>query len=172
MKFSEFLIEENLGRRKIISREEAKETIRNNCMDMAKKYVNEKQGIFRGTWIKNDFLLGDSNNKIRKSANTENYYTLLIDNSPKWIKYPKRSESFICSSTENNASGYGTVYLVLPFDNTKIAICPENDFWNSFEYNLSKVFKNFSYFSLNSFTIIGILTLSILSRINLICSSE
>lgn len=135
MKFSEFLIsEEKDSRTSIISREEARDIIKNNCMDVAKQYFNEESRIFRGIKNKrNDFLFGETEKSIRKSRNTENFYTLLIDNSPQWSKFPKRSNSFVCSSSETTASSYGTCYLVLPFDGAKIAVCPHNDFWSSFE---------------------------------------
>ena len=68
----------------------------------------------------------------RKSANTSNISTLLFDNSPYNIKYPKRSKSLICTSNYNRARNYGDVYHVIPFDGAKIAVCPEYDFWVSF----------------------------------------
>ena len=33
----------------------------------------------------------------RRSRDNGNHYTLLMDNSPYWKGYPKRSESFICT---------------------------------------------------------------------------
>lgn len=68
----------------------------------------------------------------RQSANTANYYTMWIDNSPLWKEFPKRSQSFIGSSSEFVAEGYGDVALMIPFDNAKIGVCPRNDFWVSF----------------------------------------
>jgi len=61
----------------------------------------------------------------RKSFNTQNYYTLIIDNSSKWKKYPKRSKSIICSAIFGD-------YYVLPIDGSKWGICPYWDFWVSF----------------------------------------
>jgi hypothetical protein len=68
----------------------------------------------------------------RKSANTSNISTLLFDNSPYNINYPKRSKSLICTSNYNRATLYGDVYRVIPFDGAKIAVCPDYDFWYSF----------------------------------------
>lgn len=68
--------------------------------------------------------------KGRKSANTYNYVTLFIDLiHPEWQKFPKRSESWICSTTYSIASDYGTVYRVLPFGNPDIGIMNSADFW-------------------------------------------
>lgn len=68
----------------------------------------------------------------RKSANTANYYTWWVDNSEAWADYPKRSQSFIGSSSRHVSSGYGEVAFMIPFDNAKIGVCPRNDFWVSF----------------------------------------
>jgi hypothetical protein len=90
----------------------------------------------------------------RKSANTSNISTLLFDNSPYNIKYPKRSKSLICTSNYNRATLYGDVYRVIPFDGAKIAVCPDYDFWYSFrkiaEYGNIDDFNDlisFSYYS-------------------------
>jgi len=80
-----------------------------------------------------DFMLADSDKgQARKSANTQNYYTLVIDNSAEWAKFPKRSRSFICSVDISNASRYGSAYAVFPYDYTKIGVCPDQDIWASF----------------------------------------
>jgi len=68
----------------------------------------------------------------RRSANTMNYYTEIVDNSDRWSMYPKRSESLICSTDFDNARGYGTAYVVLPQGNPVIGICPGEDWWYSF----------------------------------------
>jgi hypothetical protein len=88
--------------------------------------------IFRG--MESDVLFGrkNTNDFTRVSANTENYYTLWMDNSEVWKGYPKRSKSYICSSSPKVAESFGTVHFVLIPDNAKVAICPGDDLWNSF----------------------------------------
>lgn len=113
-----------------ISEFEIKNLIKNNC----KKSVN--QSVWRGTrYFDNDFGYGEaSESKFeRTSANTLNYYTLIIDNHPSWKKYPKRSKSFVCSTTQSYASGYGSLFRVIPFDNVEVGICPAEDMWSSFK---------------------------------------
>lgn len=67
----------------------------------------------------------------RKSENTTNHYTLIMDNSPYMKGWPKRSKSLICSTDPIVSSGYGNVYAIYPVDNTKIAVCPYADMWNT-----------------------------------------
>jgi hypothetical protein len=76
-------------------------------------------------WLTNPAL------RERKSRNTKNYYTLMFDNLPSWRDYPKRSRSLICSSNKRVAGNYGDIYVILPFNGAKIAVCPANDIWDS-----------------------------------------
>jgi hypothetical protein len=73
----------------------------------------------------------------RTSANTVNYYTWIIDNSPDWAKYPKRSQSIICSSSESGAfSSAKNHYIVIPEVGSNIGICLGGDIWDSFDAKL------------------------------------
>lgn len=80
-------------------------------------------------------VIADSNLGTRKSRNTENYYTLLVDNLPAFKGWPKRSKSFITTNSWTLASGYtmgeGMVYLVLPINNTKLAYVNQPDIWDA-----------------------------------------
>lgn len=70
----------------------------------------------------------------RKSANTYNYYTLLIDNDPAWSAYPPRSASVIASTNHDYARNYGSLYLLLPEGNPQVGVCSQEDFWESFPH--------------------------------------
>jgi hypothetical protein len=75
----------------------------------------------------------------RQSANTSNHYTLMIDNNPKWKKFPKRSKSIIATGSRTTARGYGGmtgIYNVFPMGDPLIGICPWDDFWESFKKSL------------------------------------
>ena len=66
----------------------------------------------------------------RKSANTSNYYTVLFsDILPSWKKFPRRDESWICTTSFNEAVGYGKVYGVFPLGDPLLGICPKQDMW-------------------------------------------
>ncbi len=73
----------------------------------------------------------------RVSRNTFNYYTLIIDNSKLWSKYPKRSQSIIClnNSYQKMIDYY---YWIIPKNKAIIGECQEHDFWFSF----SKITSN------------------------------
>lgn len=76
----------------------------------------------------------------RSSANTQNYYTLIMGILPSWKGWPQRDNSLICSSSELMASGYGrmtgrTKYIVIPLENQQIAVSSDKDFWTSFDFS-------------------------------------
>lgn len=96
--------------------------------------------IFRGENARSEGVLYVEPAKFkRRSANTDNYYTEIVDNSDRWQMYPKRSQSLICSTDLSTASGYGTTYVVLPQGDPVIGVCPGGDFWVSFPVLKDKV---------------------------------
>ena len=108
------------------------------CIDLIKSSYdvafNSRKHIYRG--VNNDANYMYVNPKLvtRRSANTANYYTELLDSFESWKDYPKRSKSLICSTSYYTANGYGrgNCYIVLPKNNTKLAVCPRDDLWWSF----------------------------------------
>lgn len=129
-----------------ISKQEAIDIIKNNCKDFLK---DKTPRIFRGIDHNNDtpdfLIVKPTNGLIRRSANAGNHYTLLIDNSSRWVEYPKRSKSIICTTSAEKALSYGECYCVIPFDNAKIGVCPENDIWASFEKSGIRRLDSFTY---------------------------
>jgi len=99
-----------------------------------KEYSQAKNAneIFRGMRYCGDLVLTHPSKRI--SQNTSNVYTrLMSDILPSWSEYPKRSESFICSTSKCSASSYGSyIYQLFPLNNTKIGVCPTLDIWLSF----------------------------------------
>lgn len=102
--------------------------------DVIKSYVEARgdNPIYRGMKDTGTYVLGTGNEISRRSANTENYYTLIVDTDPAWSNYPKRSKSFICSTSLNRSLGYGSLYVVIPLEHQSIGVCSEIDFWESF----------------------------------------
>jgi len=88
-----------------------------------------------GTQIKRDITVGwrddarftdPKKGKPRISRNTTNHYTLIVDNSPKWKRYPPRSQSIICTTREKG-------FYVFAENKSRFGVCPSYDFWPSFE---------------------------------------
>ena len=79
------------GRSIDISIEETKKYIENKNIDL-----NNLKNIYRGTYSDHTskYLFIDPKLHNRASANTFNYYTLIMDNNELWKEYPKRSKSF------------------------------------------------------------------------------
>lgn len=138
MKFKSYLNEsqqyEHSERSKAITENEAVDLIKKHCKKSWKAYADRKTYIYRGIRsVGGPYLYTDpTKGPPRVSANTLNFYTLWIDNDPTWKDFPKRSRSLICSNDFQGASGYGRVFLVFPYDNAKIGVCPSHDMWWSF----------------------------------------
>jgi hypothetical protein len=148
MRLKQFITE---GRSKELKEDEVIDLIKKNCKQALNKY---KKGIviYRGVEMDVSYAFVDpKKSKPRRSANTSNYYTLINDNSPYWKQYPKRSESLICTTNKFTPEGYGTSYIVLPYDNAKIGVCSESDYWDSFPVLLEQAYGHYSYYNLASF---------------------
>lgn len=124
-----------------LENDEAINIIKDKCSD----WNYNDLPIYRGTDLSFDYILINPSERTRKSANARfNIYTTLIDNSPYWKEYPKRSKSLICTLDKNKAINYGYNYRVIPFDNSKWGICENSDIWFSFE-NIKKIANDSSY---------------------------
>lgn len=129
MRFKDFLLLE-AKHRIDISVEKAIELLRERCSDALEHF---DQPIWRGSRgsTENAYLIqGDAGG--RSSANTSNYYTVIIDEFYPKRGYPKRGLSIICANAPNKnyARSYGNVYAIFPYDGTPIGVCPEEDIWH------------------------------------------
>jgi len=137
-------ISESMERSVSISPEEAFEGIRSHCKNALNSYKKDKM-VYRGVYMDQPTYLIKPGEHTRKSANTANTYTLLIDNSKKWVKYPKRSKSIICSTKSSNSSGYGSLFVVFPKDGYKFGVCSSFDMWESFSSKIKTSLHSFNY---------------------------
>ncbi len=136
MRFSNYLVEGG-GRSKIITLDEWLVIAKKKHMKTLTKLVKNNDCLYRGrTSLSSDKEFGYVDPKKgypRESANTENYYTMWIDNSPKWKAYPKRSRSLICTNDFESAFGSKDArFIILPEDNSNIGVCDSVDFWAAF----------------------------------------
>ena len=138
MRLKSFLLQE--GRSEALSHDETIDLIKKHCQKALKSTP-----IYRGIRISRPYMFVDPKKaEPRVSANTSNYYTYINDNSPYWKKYPKRSQSIICSTSKSETIGYGYTYRVFPYDNAKIGVCPERDYWFSFYKTINTDMDDFN----------------------------
>ena len=136
--FKQFLEAEN----KDFSSEGAKDTdeivalIRKHCTEAVQSWEdsNGDRELWRGSKNKRPSGIFRPDTGERKSANSGNYYTMLLDSNPLNKDFPKRSKSFITTTKLRVARAYGkkgTVYAVFPFDGVKVGLVNQSDIWET-----------------------------------------
>lgn len=97
----------------------------------ASNYLKGKHFLFRGGSGRGaPLMLGNSvSSHPRRSANTNNNYTMWMDNHPKFEGYPLRSQSFIGTDQKHTASGFGGVSILIVSDSAKVGIVGNDDLW-------------------------------------------
>lgn len=88
----------------IMNKEETIDYIINHCSD----WLNNPVKIIRG--INNKIKYFQSDPVMRFSVDNANYYTIIMDNSPSWKNYPKRTNSFTCSLEKKHIGKYEYCY--------------------------------------------------------------
>ena len=123
------------------------ERLKQHCSQSIKSFKKGNVKLYRGMKYGSSecYYINPVGDRPRRSANTDNYYTLLMDNSPKWKGYPKRSQSIICTNDPGYAMTYGQVYHVFPYDNTTLGVAPFKDFWGSFFDSIKHDLDFFNY---------------------------
>lgn len=130
---------------------EFKELINNHCKDFLEilKSIDydiengKKKFLFRKSADMGNLVYSKpesaGHNRISPYSNVGNYHNLILSNLESWKDYPKRNKS-ICVSDfgRTNIARGNLVYLVIPYDTTKIAISPSMDFWWAFK-SLTKI---------------------------------
>lgn len=106
-----------------------------NYKDIIADYARRKEYIYRGMLGNEAVYLGLGKRINRTSANTHSFVSTIVDElMPEWDKFPDRLKSFICTTNKPDAEAYGNIFYVIPLDNQDIGVCPERDFWFSFEH--------------------------------------
>ena len=144
MKSTEFITEKEIKpyQSEVLDVDRAVAALNQHC---SKSIVMAQYPLWRG--MKNhteEIIVIDPSTGERQSQNTSNHYTQLIDNSPYYAGWPKRSKSLVCSSGFTYASAFmpsssvfddgpvtGGTYAIFPFDGVKIAVCPRKDLWDT-----------------------------------------
>jgi hypothetical protein len=133
MKFKLFLEAANVPyKREYLKYDALVEALTKNCSQALAQAAKDKDSrIWRGTTNLTGSGVFYPDTGTRQSANTSNFYTELLDSNIYNAHYPKRSKSFICSTSQDVAEGfgYGDNFAVFPFDNAKIGVVNESDLW-------------------------------------------
>lgn len=132
MSFKQFLFEKKDSPYKIQTLEESEiyDLVNKHCSNMRfdRPYWRGMRGEAKGY-----ILHGEVGN--RKSINTSNHYTLIIDHCIEKYgekDWPKRSKSIICANYphQEHAKSFGAqLYAIFPFDDITIGVCPGEDIW-------------------------------------------
>lgn len=128
LSFKEFLAESS--HKKSISVEEAIKLINEHCRDT-------KEPLWRGMNRQgNDAYILHGEESERKSANTQNFYTVVFDKFLPVEGYPRRGNSIILANDYYTARGFGTVFAVFPYDDVPIGVCVSHDLWHSGSFQI------------------------------------
>lgn len=118
------------GRGRIIKEEEADKLLATKHSSAYIKHIDIYRSVENyGKYVYIDPL---KSKEKRISRNTNNFYTLMIDNFSEWKEFPKRSKSIICTNNFEYASHFSDdVYNVYPENGAKIGVCPTSDIWGA-----------------------------------------
>jgi hypothetical protein len=136
-----------------LSVEQAIEYLNKHCKD-GLKAVSTGGLLLRGmpkSGIK-AMAVVDTSKMLRTSKDSDNFYQLAMDTSPILKNFPKRSNSFICTTSITTASDYGLsahIMLIIPVDGTKVAVANKPDIFSSkvviLLKRLASIIRTFSY---------------------------
>lgn len=130
MKFLDYLNESTPNVAKMFNptdKDTAIELLKTKCKKSVKNGVELYRGMKSGT----DFVIGHGELGDRKSIKISNHYTKIIDYqlATENPQYPLRSKSIICTNYDDHAKNFGTLYVVIPFDNVTVGITSSYDIW-------------------------------------------
>jgi hypothetical protein len=101
------------------------------------RYIGHENYIYRGMRNSGKLVKLDASKLNRKAANTSNYANILTSYLPSWEGWPPRNKSMVASTDEDQAYGYGSLYVAIPVENQKIGVCLLHpDFWENFPVDI------------------------------------
>ena len=121
MKFATFLLESK--HKQSITTEKAIEIAKQHCS----KSLHVE--LWRGGNFYDDCYLMDTSHTVRRSANTSNHYTIILDKFLGEKDLPMRSKSFIMTGEHGTSKSFGTSRRIIPFDDAKIGNTGKEDLW-------------------------------------------
>lgn len=139
MKFKQFLNEKNEQKsyKTEIEEDQILEIFKTNC-----KNSDFDNPLWRGMRGKSAGYIFQGDVGSRRSINSSNHYTVLIDHfidKEYGSKYPLRSASIVAASNnlKSMAGNFGPdIYAVFPYDDSIAGVLSKKDMWDiKFEYN-------------------------------------
>lgn len=149
MKFLDFLNEATQGVANMftsIDKDAAINLLKTKC----KKSIKNNVVLYRGMRNGSDFVVGHGQIGDRKSIKISNHYTKIIDEQLTNLdpSYPLRSKSIICTNYDDHAKNFGTLYVVIPFDNVMVGITESYDIWYT-KVNIGNL-RDYQLYKLNT----------------------
>lgn len=127
--FKEFLVEKKVRSWdiNIIDVKKAISLLNANCRE-GLQAISTGGLLYRGFKHKSAVMTIDTSLGARTSRDTNNIYQVMMEVSGALRDYPKRSQSLICSTDSQEASTYGAVMVIIPFDGTELVVSNHFDF--------------------------------------------
>lgn len=123
---------------KTLTKEEVIDLLKKNCQKFLSNFEKYKDSLIyrKDSKVVGDFALVNpklsTSDRIAPYSPT-NFHNLLISNLDSWKGWPRRNKSLIFASERRAVSHGGNwVYVVIPFDRTKVATGDRSDFWDCF----------------------------------------
>lgn len=119
------------------SKDDILKIINTKCSNFS--WMLDKSTLYRGdktfdSLFSSPAAIINTSNSFRTSKTISNWYTLILDNSPDYKDFPKRSKSLICTNSIKYASEFSDdtsrdLYNVIPTSNSSIGSVGKSDMW-------------------------------------------
>lgn len=130
--YNAFILEYSKGSRtEAIDMDEMVRLYNEKCSDWD---LESDTQIYRGSYTShNMFYVNPSKHEWRYSANASGVYQALLPHLKSWKDAPPRNQSLIMATDYSTATSFGdgNVFLMIPFNDVEIGMCPCYDLWCS-----------------------------------------
>lgn len=138
--FRQFIQEASVGENispTILTLDEALDTVVTHCRSNRGLYATDAffKGFSKDILDGENYAILDTTLTTRKSQNTFNFYTMILDENAKKNGFPLRSKSLIGTTSDSDADGYAGangLFALIPFDNAKVGFVNDVDMWDKY----------------------------------------
>jgi hypothetical protein len=141
----EFASEEPKSAYKVIDMDNANSILSSECSNF-----EEQQQVFH--LVKREDMQGDSEFLIydplaASKSFDKKYHVMVMGASSTWDSMPSRRNAVVCNANKDKTNDDGVTYVAIPFNNTKLGICPKETLEESFNYVAINLGMKFEYFN-------------------------